>query len=113
MIDHRLEVCDAICEVLAGDGGEGDLGYDPDDVEAVVEALQRRDWDKANEVSPGLVEAVLVDCVAGSTYVAALGGAVECGEVSKADARRHYQVARRVGAKLTEVVGYRVRVPFA
>ena len=71
ILNHRLEVPDAICEALNADTTEDLERWHPDDVDDVCECFLNGEFQKGFDVSEMLAKEVLVDAVEGSTYFGA------------------------------------------
>jgi len=66
ILNHRLEVPDAIVDALNGE--EDENIFFPDDIDDICEMLLEGSFLSAQDYSYTITEAVLVDCVDGSTY---------------------------------------------
>lgn len=99
IINHRLEVADAIVEVMS----EGDEGYHPNDVKAVVDLLYNGDWAEAQKASGLMVADILRDCVEGSTLPALYADACENGEILNSQYQRLIREGDELAEKIREV----------
>jgi hypothetical protein len=100
VIAHRLGVPDAIADTL-----RDECDYNPDDVTDVCRALMRGNWGDANAISDAIVDAVLEDCIAGSTYLADLDDAVATQQVTPQQAASDKLSARFAAKKVTAYLG--------
>lgn len=105
ILRHRLEVPDALVEALSPEENDG-IGYHADDVEAAIDDLLCGLGERGLEVltNEPVAEAVLRDCIEGSTWLAgtisACGGDSECLRV-----RRVRGLMLNLATKLRDYLG--------
>jgi hypothetical protein len=91
ILEHRLEVPDCIAEFLEADF---------DEVYAACQQIA------AGEISDSpLVRDILADCVEGSTFCGTMIGAVDDGDVTRAQYRAATRAAHSLARKIGAIVG--------
>jgi len=96
IINHRLEVPDAITDNLHdehGDGTNWDLALDV--VNRAVDRFNADGWDNLSED----FTYVLRNAIEGSTFFAGMDDAVASGEMSKGKALAYYKAAKSIERK--------------
>ena len=101
ILNHRLEAPDTMYEALEE--------YHEDDIYDICQVLLKGDYDKAKQISESLMKAILVECVAGSTYYA-------CGIGEPWETEQHLGMIAKAGQSLAEkiavYVGYDKELEF-
>lgn len=100
ILQHRLDVPDAICDGLGGHG------WHQEDVAAVVELVAAGNWDEACAICKPIACAALKDAVDGSTYY---GAAI--GNTSEQEMARILRAGNSLARKVAALIGERVIYP--
>ena len=95
IIKHRLEVSDAIAEVIIEDGGE----WTTEAITSQAKKLISMGAESVDMSNP-LIEEIILDAIHGSTFSAAAYGAYQDGEISRqklaAYEKAEYQLQERL-----------------
>jgi hypothetical protein len=102
IINHRLEAADAIIDVMS-EGREQYEGYDPIDLEQVIDALQDGEWLEAQNFSEQMVADILRDCVEGSTLPALYADACQNGEAIQSEYHKLIREGDELAKKIQEI----------
>ena len=110
---HRMTAVDCLCDALGVDAAvPSSAGYHPQDVELVAELLMRGDWNSATSFNDRIRDSILIDCVDGGTFIAAVATDLADGDTGeRAKFQRYIKAATRLAAKISDLTGCHCEYP--